>query len=78
MVKLREKDQCFLKTVRSLPPVAQACTCPLATGICNGYIGKGGTVKPTRLPFIMLKKVIVLSHLEIEHGLRFFWYLLDT
>lgn len=33
MVKLREKDQCFLKTVRSLPAVAQARICPLATGI---------------------------------------------
>lgn len=41
----------LLKNCAESPPVAQACTCPLATGICNGYIGKGGTVKPTRLPF---------------------------
>lgn len=47
----------------------------LASG--NGYIGKGGIVKPTPSLFIMSKKVIVPSHLEIEHGLRFFWSLLD-
>lgn len=55
----------LLRNARSLPPVAQVLlhmpTCFSVSG--NGYMGKGGTVKPTLFPFYNVE-VIVKSHLE--------------
>lgn len=72
MVKLKGKDQCFLRNMTSLPPVAQALLhTPTSFSVSgNGYMGKGGTMRPTLFPFYNVEE-IVMSHLEIECGLRF-------